>query len=483
MRHYQRALVLGGGDAMIDLSLFADKPVAVMGLARSGLAAARALAAGGAEVRAWDDSEAGRHTAAEAGIPLFDLADTGNWESVETLVLSPGIPHTHPAPHISATRAREKGAAIIGDIELLIRACPNARYVAITGTNGKSTTTALLGHILSKAGCKVEVGGNIGRPAIEFEPLGEDGIYVLEFSSYQLELVPSLACDVALFINIAPDHLERHGGMEGYVAAKRRIFDGQPRGATAIVGLDDDESRRVYDDLSAASAESGVRVIGISCLRPVPGGVYAIDGMLYDDMDGEAIEAMSLTEVETLPGTHNAQNAAAAYAAARAICLKSPTITDGIRSFPGLSHRLQLIDKINGIRYINDSKATNAEAAARALASYQNIYWIAGGRAKEGGLTALDPYLSHVRRAFLIGESTDHMAAELRGRVDIKKCGDLKTAIGDATDAALRDGIAGAVVLLSPACASFDQFKDFEQGLYVTPNVEKQPDACIIPNR
>ncbi len=447
---------------MIDLSLFADKPVAVMGLARSGLAAARALAAGGADLRAWDDGEAGRDAATKAGIPLADLSEPENWEGVETLVLSPGIPHTWPAPHISATTARERGAEIIGDIELLVRACPDARYIAITGTNGKSTTTALLGHILSEAGCKVEVGGNIGRPAIEFKPLGEDGIYLLEMSSYQLELVPSLACDVALLINIAPDHLDRHGGMEGYIAAKRRIFDGQPRGATAVVGLDDDESRRIHDELASVSAETGIRVVGISCTRPVPGGVYGIDGVLYDDMDGKALEVMSLADVETLPGTHNAQNAAAAYAAARAICLKSHTIVDGIRSFPGLAHRLQLIDKIDGISYINDSKATNAEAAARALASYDNIYWIAGGRAKEGGLTALDPYLSHVRRAFLIGESADYMAAELRGRVDTKKCGDLKTAIKDARLAALRDGIAGAVILLSPACASFDQFKDFE---------------------
>ncbi|MBE9557106.1 MAG: UDP-N-acetylmuramoyl-L-alanine--D-glutamate ligase, partial [Proteobacteria bacterium] len=343
---------------MIDLSLFADKPVAVMGLARSGLAAARALAAGGADLRAWDDGEAGREAAVEAGLPLTDLSEPENWQGVETLVLSPGIPHTWPAPHISATTARERGAEIIGDIELLVRACPDARYVAITGTNGKSTTTALLGHILSKAGCKVEVGGNIGRPAIEFEPLGKDGIYLLEMSSYQLELVPSLACDVALLINIAPDHLDRHGGMEGYIAAKRRIFDGQPRGATAVVGLDDDESRRIHDELTSVSAETGVRVIGISCTRPVPGGVYGIDGVLYDDMDGKAVKVMSLADVETLPGTHNAQNAAAAYAAARAICLKSHTIVDGIRSFPGLAHRLQLIDKIDGISYINDSKAT-----------------------------------------------------------------------------------------------------------------------------
>jgi len=448
---------------MIDLSLFAGQPVAVMGLARSGLAAARALAAGGAEVRAWDDGAAGRKAAQEAGLPLVDLSERENWSGVHTLVLSPGIPHSYPAPHVSATRARDAGAEIVGDIELLIRACPDARYVAITGTNGKSTTTALLGHILKEAGCKVEVGGNIGRPAMEFAPLGKEGSYVLELSSYQLELVPSLACEVAVLINITPDHLDRHGGMQGYVAAKRRIFEGQPRGATAIVGVDDEDSRKIFEELSATSGETGVRVIGISALEPIPGGVFAVGRVLYDDMDGEAREVMPLANVETLPGNHNAQNAAAAYAAARAICLKSPTIIDGIRSFPGLPHRLQLIDKIEGISYINDSKATNAEAAARALASYQNIYWIAGGRAKEGGLTALDPYLPHVRKAFLIGEAADQMAAELRGRVETDISGDLESAIRDARDAALRDGIAGAVVLLSPACASFDQFKDFER--------------------
>lgn len=447
---------------MIDLSLFAGQPVAVMGLARSGLAAARALAAGGAEVRAWDDGEAGRNAASEAGLPLVDLSKAESWRDVRTLVLSPGIPHTYPAPHASATRAREVGAEIIGDIELLARACPDAQYVAITGTNGKSTTTALLGHILRQAGIRLEVGGNIGRPAMEFAAMGKDEAYVLELSSYQLELTPSLSCNVAILINIAPDHLDRHGGMAGYVAAKRKIFDGQPRGATAIVGLDDEPSRRIFDELSAASADSRVRVIGISGTRRVPGGVYSVDRVLYDDTEGKAKEVMRLAEVETLPGVHNDQNAAAAYAAACAICVKSPTIIDGIRGFPGLPHRLQLIDKIAGISYINDSKATNAEAAARALASYENIYWIAGGRAKEGGLSALDPYLPHVRKAFLIGEAADYMAAELRDRVETEISGDLETAIRDARAAALRDGIAGAVVLLSPACASFDQFKDFE---------------------
>ncbi len=447
---------------MIDLHQFAGKPVAVMGLGVSGLAAARALAAGGAEIRAWDDSEAGRAAAQEAGLALCDLSRSDCWAGVATLVLSPGIPHTHPEPHISAVRARGAGAEIIGDIELLIRAGAPAHTVAITGTNGKSTTTALIGHILARAGRNVTIGGNLGAPAAEFDALDEDGAYVLEMSSYQLELTPSLSCDVAVLINVSTDHLERHGGMAGYVAAKRRIFDGQRRGATAVVGVDDDESRRIHDELAAGAGESGVRVVGISGGTRVSGGVYAADGVLYDDTDGRNEAVMDLAGVETLPGVHNAQNAAAAYAAIRAICLKSQTITDGIRSYPGLSHRQQLVDKIDGIKYINDSKATNAEAAARALACYDDIYWIAGGRAKEGGLSVLTPYLAHIRHAFLIGEAAEWMAAELRDRVDITISGDLGSAVRDANGAALREGCSGAVILLSPACASFDQYKDFE---------------------
>lgn len=447
---------------MIDLSLFAGKPVAVMGLARSGLAAARALAAGGAEVRAWDDGDAGRAAADGAGLPLVDLAAPEHWRGVKTLVLSPGIPHTHPKPHISAVRAREAGAEIIGDIELLTRACPDARYVAITGTNGKSTTTALIGHILKQAGLAVEVGGNLGQPVAAFPPLGPDGVYVLEMSSYQLELTPSLSCAVAVLINISPDHLDRHGGMDGYVAAKKRIFEGQPAGATAVVGVDDAESRRIHDQLAADAARSGVKVVGISAERRVSGGVYVIDGVLYDELDGNAREVLALSRIETLPGAHNHQNAAAAYAASRAICLKSETIAAGIQGYPGLSHRQELVAVIDGVRYINDSKATNAEAAARALACYRNIYWIAGGRAKEGGLSALDSSLPDIRHAFLIGEAAPAMAAELRGRVETDISGDLERAVRDARDAALREGLDSPVVLLSPACASFDQFKDFE---------------------
>ena len=453
---------------MIDLSLFTGKPVAVMGLARSGLAAARALAAGGAEVRAWDDSEAGRNAAGEAGLPLADLSRPGSWEGVETLVLSPGIPHTHPAPHVSAARAREAGAEIIGDIELLIRSRTEGLFVGITGTNGKSTTTALIAHILARVGKRVEVGGNLGRPVSEFEMLGSGSFYVLELSSYQIELTPSLSCDVGVLINISPDHLDRHGGMEGYVEAKRRVVAETGSGSTIVVGVDDDYSSRIYEELrELAERRAGdIDIYGISSQRRVPGGVYVLDGTLHNEIGGKH-ETFDVGDIESLHGVHNHQNIAAAFAVTSSpmsvFNIKSNTIFDGIRSFPGLPHRLQLIDKIDGIRYINDSKATNAEAAARALATYENIYWIAGGRAKEGGLPALDPYLPHVRQAFLIGEAADYMAAELRGRVDTKISGDLETAIRDARDAALRGGIAGAVVLLSPACASFDQFEDFEQ--------------------
>ncbi len=453
---------------MIDLSLFAGTPVAVMGLGRSGLAAARALAAGGAEVRAWDDSESGRKSAAAAGVALTDLSQRRSWQDVRTLVLSPGIPHTHPAPHVAAARAREAGAEIIGDIELLVRAGSPATYVGITGTNGKSTTTALIGHILNQAGKTVEVGGNIGRPVCDFEMLDGDGFYVLEMSSYQIELTPSRAFAVAVLINISPDHLDRHGGMAGYVSAKRALVADPRSGSTVVIGVDDAESRAIHDALRATErARSGaVDVCAISSQRRVPGGVYVVDGVLRDDRDGKDAEIMSLNDVETLPGVHNHQNVAAAFAATssrlRQIKLKSPTIVDGIRSFPGLSHRQELVAIIDGVKYINDSKATNADAAARALACYENIYWIAGGRAKEGGLSALDPQLSRIRRAFLIGEAAERMAAELRGRVETDISGDLGSAVRDARDAALREGLNGPVVLLSPACASFDQFKDFE---------------------
>ena len=442
---------------MIVVDSFAGRKVAVLGLARTGRAAACALAAGGAQVLAWDDNPSVRE-AAGAEMPLADLA-TADWSQIALLVLSPGIPHSFPTPHPAVARAQAAGVEIVGDIELLGRAQPKARYVGITGTNGKSTTTALIGHILSTAGERVEVGGNLGQAALSLAPLGRGGTYVLEASSFQLELVTRLGFDVAVLLNITPDHLDRHGGMDGYVAAKQRIFAHQREGAVAIVGVDDPLSRDIAADLGRAGP---ARVVPISIREAAPGGVYAEAGRLVDALDGAPVPILDLAEAERLPGTHNWQNAAAAYAAARALGLPRSLASEAIRSFAGLAHRQELVTTIDGVRFINDSKATNADAAEKALLCYQAIYWIAGGLPKEGGITSLAPHFGRLRHAYLIGTATEEFAATLGGSVPFTRCGDLATAVAAAAEAARRDGIPGAVVLLSPACASYDQFAHFE---------------------
>ncbi len=444
---------------MIPLPFFHGLPVGVLGLGRSGVSAARALAASGAEVWAWDDSEDARARAAEQGIALVDLYRC-NWMEPTSLVLSPGIAHTHPAPHPVVALAREAGAEIIGDVELLGRAQPDARYLGITGTNGKSTTTALAGHMLQLCNVDAQVGGNIGQPVLDLEPAGNSGSYVLEMSSYQLELTFSITFDVAVLLNITPDHLERHGGFEGYVAAKKEIFRRQTSPRTAIVGLDDETCRAVHAELAAIGDQ---RIIGISAEREVAGGVYVRDGVLIDDLDGQQVPALDLREVPSLPGRHNWQNAAAAYAAGRACQVPAPSLAAAMRSFDGLPHRQERIATIDGVLYVNDSKATNPEAAAKALASYETIYWVAGGRAKEGGLDPILAHLDRVAETFLIGEASETFAETLEGKVALQRCGDLATALAAATVAARRDGKANPVVLLSPAAASFDQFADFEQ--------------------
>ncbi|HKS90111.1 MAG TPA: UDP-N-acetylmuramoyl-L-alanine--D-glutamate ligase [Stellaceae bacterium] len=441
---------------MIALGGWAGRRVAVLGLARSGRAAVHALAAGGAQVLAWDDNAEVRAVLAKE-VALCDLA-AADWHGIAALVLSPGIPHTYPAPHPAVLRAREAGAEIIGDIELLGRAQPQARYVGITGTNGKSTTTALIGHILKTAGAQVEVGGNLGTPALSFAPLGRDGIYVLELSSFQLELVASLAFDVAVLLNITPDHLDRHGDMAGYVAAKRRIFAGQRGGATAILGIDDPISRGIAEELRAGAA----RVAPISVTREAAGGVYVDAGGLVDAMGERPVRVLDLAEAERLPGTHNWQNAAAAYAAARALGIAPEDAAGAIRSFPGLAHRQELVATIDGVRFVNDSKATNADTAEKALACYEAIYWIAGGLPKAGGIAPLVPYFGRLRHAFLIGAATEEFATTLGDKVPFTRCGELAAAVAAAAGAARRDRVPGAVVLLSPACASYDQFANFE---------------------
>jgi UDP-N-acetylmuramoylalanine--D-glutamate ligase len=440
---------------MIAVTAFRDKRVAVLGLARSGLVAAQALQHGGSRILAWDDAAPKREAAAAAGVPIVDLA-AADLGGVTALILSPGIPHTYPKPHPVALRARAAGARIIGDIELLAVSCRQARYVGITGTNGKSTTTALIGHILQAAGRTVAVGGNLGIPVLALPPLGADGIYVLEMSSYQLELTESLTFDIAILLNVSPDHLDRHGGMTGYVAAKRRIFARQVKPQAAIVGIDDEIGRGMVLELAATGEQ---RTIFISAEDRAIGGVRVEEGWLIDDMTGDGLRLIELGTLARLPGKHNWQNIAAAYAACRCLDVTPKSIAAAIRSFPGLAHRQELVATIDGVRYVNDSKATNADATAKALACYDDIYWIAGGLAKQGGIASLAPFFPRIRHAFLIGKASDDFAETLAGKVDVNRCGELPQAVAAAHAAARTN----AVVLLSPACASFDQFADFEE--------------------
>ncbi|MGH6954786.1 MAG: UDP-N-acetylmuramoyl-L-alanine--D-glutamate ligase, partial [Alphaproteobacteria bacterium] len=357
------------------------------------------------------------------------------------------------------------------DVDLLARARPESGFVGVTGTNGKSTTTALVGHVLASAGRIVAVGGNLGVPALSLEPLGKDGTYVLEMSSYQLEITPSLAFHVAVLLNLAPDHLGRHGGMAGYVAAKRAIFRGQRQGDTAVIGVDDETCRTIHRELVA---REGPAVVPISATdtksatgeprdqAAAKGGVTVINGVLRDFLSGGAGPVIDLGSAPALPGVHNWQNAAAAYAAARTLGLGADEIATALRTFPGLGHRQERVLTLDGVLFVNDSKATNAHAAARALACYETIYWIAGGLPKEDGIRPLEHYFPRVVHAFLIGNAAADFARTLKGRVPYTLAGTLDRAVSEAHARATRDRRREPVVLLSPACASFDQFLNFE---------------------
>ena len=442
----------------IDLASTVIGSVAVLGLGRSGRSAARALGQAGIEVKAWDDAASARADAAATGIPIHDLREL-SFDSVSLLVLSPGIPHTWPVPHPVVTRARAANVEIVCDVELLMRACPDAHYVGVTGTNGKSTTTALIGHILGAVG-PTAVGGNIGTPALDLEPLAGQGTYVLELSSYQLELMPTGVVDTAVLLNISPDHTERHGSVDGYVAAKAHIFACQEAEGTAVIGVDDATSRGLFDRLFE---QRPGRVIAVSGHRPVGGGVYAEDGWLVDDRDGHAERVLSLKGLYPLPGRHNAQNLAAAYAAVGASGLTAERIAGLVPNFPGLPHRLEALGLVDGVLYVNDSKATNMAAAANSLSCYHDIVWIAGGRPKAGmDVLEIAEHLPRVRLACLIGEATPMLAGQLEDRVPLTECGNLATALERAVASAKQSG-RRPVVLLSPGCASFDQFANFEE--------------------
>ncbi|MDX2141880.1 MAG: UDP-N-acetylmuramoyl-L-alanine--D-glutamate ligase [Rhodospirillaceae bacterium] len=444
---------------MIPVPTFATQRVAVMGLGKSGLSAAAALKAGGAHVSVWDDKAEQRKAANAAGWPLLDAG--AERLDAACIVWSPGVPHTLPKPHPLAIKARAQNIPLICDVDLLCRAQQAASFIGITGTNGKSTTTALTAHVFRHAGRVTEVGGNLGTPALDLAPLGAFGTYVLELSSYQLELVPSLSLETAIFLNITPDHLDRHGSMDGYVAAKKRIFANQRHPRTAIIGVDDAYSANVAEQLTRAGSH---HVMPISVRKALPRGIYVENGTLIDASEGRAASVIDLRTIATLPGEHNWQNAAAAYAAARSQGIAPHVIATALKTFKGLPHRQELVAVVNGVSFVNDSKATNADATEKALRCYDNIYWIAGGRAKEGGIESLKPLFPRIRHAFLIGEAADAFADTLEGnKVSHDLYEDLETAVEDAGERALTDKRPGAVVLLSPACASFDMFKNFEE--------------------
>jgi UDP-N-acetylmuramoylalanine--D-glutamate ligase len=437
---------------------FQYKRVAVFGLARSGTAAIEALRLGGAKVTGWDDSELSRKKAQLQGIPLGDLGrlDLSNFDS---LVLSPGVPLTHPEPHWTVKKALAAGIEIIGDTEIFQRelAGSGAKLVAITGTNGKSTTTALTGHVVKAAGRDVQTGGNIGKAVLLLDQPGPGRVYVLELSSYQIDLMPGLKPDVGVLMNLSPDHLDRHGSMEHYAEVKARMFARQQDGDTAVVGVDDEWGAKI-----AAAIQSGPRVVRISVERELDDGVFSTAGILHERWQGKDVHVLELRPMRALRGKHNWQNACAAYAAGRALGLTPKEIEAGMKSFPGLEHRMEEVGRAGQIIFVNDSKATNADAAAKALASFEPIYWIAGGIPKAGGIDSLKPFFPRIVKAYLIGQAADDFAHTIGGAVPVEMSGTLDKAVAAAARDAIREGKEGAAVLLSPACASFDHYPNFE---------------------
>ena len=460
---------------MIRVTTFAGQAVAVFGLGASGNATALALVAGGAEVGAWDDGAAARDAAAMAGVPIVDL-DTADWSRFSALVLAPGVPLTHPEPHWVVLKARTAGIEVIGDIELFCRErakiCPGSSFIAITGTNGKSTTTALIAHILRSAGLDVQMGGNIGRAILTLEPPAHDRYHVIEMSSFQIDLCPSINPTVGVLLNITPDHLDRHGpaddpelAMNNYAAIKARLV---AKSRIAYIGIDDDYSDRIARSIAN---DLNVEVIPVST-RPLDWlpGVEARDGQVWLRMRKGFLEDSRLggiTGIGTLRGEHNAQNAAFACGVTWSVGIKADAIERGMRTYPGLPHRMEEVGSratpAGRLLFINDSKATNADSTDKALASWdRDIFWILGGKPKDGGITALAPYFPRVANAYLIGQASDDFAKTLDGHVAYERCVTLDVAVAKAAADAATSAGAEPVVLLSPACASYDQFKSFE---------------------
>ncbi|UWQ19335.1 UDP-N-acetylmuramoyl-L-alanine--D-glutamate ligase [Jannaschia sp. M317] len=447
---------------MIPVRGFEGATVMVLGLGRSGLTAARAMRAGGATVLTWDDGAAGRAAAEAEGFELRDPTRAGALDGVATLVTSPGIPHLYPAPHPAIAAALNAGVAVDNDIGLFFRSLGWAeappRVVAITGSNGKSTTSALLHHVLTQAGRTAHLAGNIGRGVLDLDLGGEEEIVVLELSSYQTELARSLTPDVGVFTNLSPDHLDRHGGYGGYFAAKRRLFaEGGPD--RAIIGVDEVEGRFLAGQLQEAQGDDRVIRVSTGKLSGPGWQVTARKGWLAEMRKGRQVASVDLRDIPGLPGRHNHQNACCAWAAARALGLSPRDIEAGLRSYPGLPHRSQHIADRSGVAYVNDSKATNVDAAAQALQAFDRIRWICGGLQKDGGLDALHPHLHRVAKAYVIGREAQAFALALGTGIAVEVCTDMATAVQSAA----AEAVPGDTVLLAPAAASFDQYDSFER--------------------
>ena len=449
---------------MLSLGDLSGKGFLVLGVGRSGLSAYRSLEACGARVRAWDDDVERRQSALENGLLLSDPTLPGTFADLDAVVVSPGVPHLYPRPSPSVALALEAGVPLDNDIGLFFAAVRNRRQasegsppqvIAVTGSNGKSTTSALINHVLNCSGRSSSVAGNIGNAVLDLPEI--EGFVVLEVSSYQAELAKCLDPDIAVFLNLSPDHLDRHGGPGGYFAAKARLFAGRSLRGGAV-GIDDPEGRFLANRVRGQLGPSGISTVSVSDPRtPADSGIICRGRRLSEFKCGRETHSVNLSTFTNLQGVHNRQNACAAYAACRFVGLSGGEIESGMESFPGLAHRMQILGTFRGIQCVNDSKATNAKSSEMALTSFSRIRWIAGGKGKEGGLSGISAGLENVKKVYLIGSSA-HEFAEQLGTLEHEICGELTQAVDDA----FRDAAPGDTILLSPAAASFDQYSDFE---------------------
>jgi UDP-N-acetylmuramoylalanine--D-glutamate ligase len=442
---------------MIDLSSYAQslgkKRIAVFGLGMSGLSSVKALVKAGITVTAYDDKPENCDKAKAFGAEIEDLSHA-DLSVFDFLVLAPGVPYTYN-PHAVVQNAQKYNVEIIGDLELLHRANHGVKTIGITGTNGKSTTTALLNHVLNECGKKSLMGGNIGKSVLDLD-LNDIEVLVIEVSSYQMDLCPSFRPNISMLLNITPDHLDRHGSMKAYVEAKANILDGDGLG---VICTDDDYTMALFD--KAFCGDSPRRILPVSVQDEVVESVFVKKNTLYKNHAGENVKITDLQSLETLKGVHNQQNIVCAYAVCKELGLDDDKIINALATYSGLPHRQYIVTTKNNVTYINDSKATNAEAAAKALASYEDIYWIVGGRSKEAGLKGLSIFKDKIKKSYLIGEATEEFSKWFQ-KYDFNF--EAFETLNQATEAAHNDAQKEnqGTVLLSPACASWDQFPSFE---------------------